>query len=126
MRCGGCSKQVRKTSIVYVSDGAGGFARKRLGACCAKNAVTLLAGGIESSACKCGKPATTCVGCARDGEKKDTSTALDALAKRLKGLIVAYTRGMPDPNDDGEGFAYEAGRVEGLKQVLGIVESGEL
>lgn len=122
MKCGGCHKAVRKTSLVWVKDGNGGVKQKRLGACCSKDAVLLLVGSISGTACKCGKPATTCVGCARDGEKKDAQKVLKAAVEKLRGILKAKRATRPADPSDGD---FVEGTAAGLEQAIEFLEAGD-
>ena len=123
-RCGGCGKAVRAARMIYVSDGRGGLARKRVGRCCIGKAVTILAGAIEGGRCACGAPATTCIGCARDGEKKDAKKTWAPAAKKLRTLAALYRKSPGAASVSGdEGFA--DGRAAGLEQAADLLEAGD-
>ncbi len=109
-RCGGCGQNIRKATLVFMSDGKGGLARKRIGSCCAGRAVPLLVGSIEASRCPCGAPATTCTPCARDADKRDLKKLLKAAVEKLRKLARAY------PGERGEA----------LEQAADVVEGGDL
>lgn len=111
MRCGGCKKVVRKTKLVMTSDGAGGMKQRRLGACCSKNAVLLLAGSVEGVACKCGAPATTCTGCARDAAKTDARAPFAKAIEKMNGLMKAYGPASP--------------KRDGLQLAINLLEGGD-
>lgn len=89
-RCGGCGKAYRTGTMIYVADGAGGIARKRVGSCCASRAVPVLVGTIEAGRCKCGAPATVCGGCGVDDAKKAARAPMAPAVAKLRGLLIAY------------------------------------
>jgi hypothetical protein len=117
-RCGACGKQIRSGTMIYASDGKGGLARKRLGKCCAALAVPVLVGGIEAARCKCGSPATSCVGCVRDAERADPKKLLSGAITKIRNTAKAYAR-------TGAGDTEVDQLIAGLNQAADILEGGD-
>lgn len=115
--CGACGKSYRSGTLVYSSDGKGSMKRTRVCGGCAKQTLPILIGTIEAGRCDCGKPMTTCLGCARDAEKTDLKKQLEKAVKKIRGLAKAY---------EGRNLTNEAmARAEGLRQAADVLESGE-
>lgn len=125
-RCGGCGKQYRTGTMIFVSDGAGGLTRKRVGPCCAGRAVPVLVGSFEASRCKCGKPAVQCVICGVDGEKKGARLPLMEAETKIRNVAKAYkaTHGGDDMEDPDQ-VVYAQGRVDGLIAAADLLAAGD-
>lgn len=107
MRCGICTRVVRKTSIVHAPDIRGALVRKRACASCASCAIVVVPiGGATRCACGCGAPATYALGCAADRMTSDRRKLLAPFVARLRKLAVAY------PGERGEGLTTAADLLE--------------
>ncbi len=125
-RCSGCGKQIRSGSMIFASDGKGGIARKRVGPCCSSKGVLMLVGSIEASRCKCGAPATTCVGCVRDADKANPKKVLIGALRKLRGIVrakLAHPNG-GEVHGSPEACSYN-GEIDGLTQAIDILEGGD-
>lgn len=95
--------------MIYCANDKGGLSRKRVCKKCAKQAVPTLAGTIEAGRCACGKPATTCLGCAQSKDKRDVARLVLDAVKKLRGLARSY------PGSE---------RADGLNQAADVIEAG--
>lgn len=112
-RCSGCGKSYRKGIMVYAASAKEGLARKRVCLDCYGSAVPLLVRGIEASRCKCGEVATSCIGCARKTERRDTADVIRAAVKKLSGYADVYDKEIEDEI------------AEGIRIAIRILEAGD-